>query len=117
MDDHRVETERVRGHRPIAAVLGKRPTMFTAADVCVLSGASYRQVDHWARTGYLRPRETTLETGGNGCGLRLYSPDQVLIARALRVVSAMPILQLVGEKGPPFSAEVDGVRITVEVDA
>lgn len=55
------------------------------ADVAVLAGATYRQVDHWARTGVLVP---AVEARGSGSS-RTYTTRQVQVAWALHRLSQL----------------------------
>lgn len=49
---------------------------YRTADVVAITGASYRQVDYWARTGIL-----TLDRARPGCGCaRRWRPEQVRTA-------------------------------------
>jgi hypothetical protein len=52
-----------------------------AGDAHVLAGISYRQLDHWARQGWVTP---SVDAGEGRSGRRLYSPDDVVRLDLLR---------------------------------
>ena len=52
----------------------------TAPDAFRLAGITYRQLDYWARRGWVAP---SVEAGTGRPGRRLYSPDDVLRLAAL----------------------------------
>ena len=52
----------------------------TAPDAFRLAGITYRQLDYWARRGWVAP---SIEAGTGRPGRRLYSPDDVLRLAAL----------------------------------
>ena len=51
---------------------------FTSKNVIMLTGVSYRQLDHWDRIGFIKP--SVLNASGKGSG-RLYSFKDVLNIR------------------------------------
>ena len=61
---------------------------FTSKEVVILTGVSYRQLDHWDRIGLIKP--SVLAASGKGSG-RLYSFKDVLnikVAKQLRDAGA-----------------------------
>ena len=56
---------------------------YTTADVCRVTGATYRQVDHWARTG----RVPGQSVGPGYGGRRIWTADQVATVRLLVAAS------------------------------
>ena len=52
-----------------------------AGDAHVLAGISYRQLDHWARLGWVMP---SIDSGEGRSGRRLYSADDVVRLDLLR---------------------------------
>ena len=48
----------------------------TTVAVCHLTGMTYRQADHWATQGYLRPDEANPGSGAQ----RSWPPDEVRVA-------------------------------------
>jgi DNA-binding transcriptional MerR regulator len=48
-------------------------TSYTSAEVCAMTGASYRQVDYWARHGFIAGQATGPGTGRQ----RRWTADQV----------------------------------------
>lgn len=65
----------------------------TSAEIVKASGASYRQVDHWARNGVLVPLITVADGSGSQ---RLYREKQAYVAAALVELSK------VGVRGEPL---------------
>lgn len=59
--------------------------MFSTRRVAELSGASYRQLDYWARIGALRPE---VEANGSG-SRRRYTVRQVALARCAVLLFGM----------------------------
>ena len=53
----------------------------TSAEAARLSQITYRQLDHWARRGWIQP---SIDPGTGRSGRRLYSPEDVLRLAALR---------------------------------
>ena len=53
----------------------------SATDAHSLAGISYRQLDHWARQGWVTP---SVDSGSGRSGRRLYSPDDVVRLDLLR---------------------------------
>jgi len=54
--------------------------MLTSQEVCAAAGVTYRQLDHWARLGWLQP-EPRIETGsGNN---REWSDTEVQVVKAI----------------------------------
>lgn len=60
--------------------------MYSTKDVVLLSGLSYRQLDHYDRLGVLQP---SLASASGSSTRRRYSPLDVAIARVLYRLSAM----------------------------
>jgi DNA-binding transcriptional MerR regulator len=56
---------------------------YSSADVCVLAGCTYRQLDSWCRLGLVTPSVT--EANGQGTRRRWSSDD---VVRVRRVVAA-----------------------------
>lgn len=52
-----------------------------AGDAHALAGISYRQLDHWARQGWVTP---SVDSGEGRSGRRRYSPDDVIRLDLLR---------------------------------
>lgn len=59
--------------RPEAGVM-------STVDVCRATGASYRQLDHWVRCGYIDAHDVAAVGSGHH---RRWNPDQVSRVRAL----------------------------------
>jgi DNA-binding transcriptional MerR regulator len=57
---------------------------FSAPDVCVLAGISYRQLDYWARTDFIRP--SLKDASGSGSARRYSVSD---VDRLIAVKSAL----------------------------
>lgn len=57
------------------------PAGIVAADAHGLAGISYRQLDHWARQGWVTP---SVDPGEGRSGRRRYSPDDVVRLDLLR---------------------------------
>lgn len=55
----------------------------TASDLVALSGASYRQIDHWTRRGYLVSHERNPGKGNR----HSYSIPEMYVARVLVVIA------------------------------
>ncbi len=53
---------------------------YSSSQVCVLTGATYRQLDYWVRTGILRPE--FVEAHGSGTQRR-FAPEQVRLVRLI----------------------------------
>lgn len=92
------------------------------------AGATYRQVDYWARKGLLREAQPAMGSGSK----RLFNPQEEDRTRALAAVSyasgdarhaqggahAWWLLEAIAS-GPaegPWVVERGGVRITIEID-
>lgn len=53
---------------------------YSSSQVCTMTGATYRQLDYWVRTGILRPEYAV----ANGSGTqRRFAPDQVRLVRLI----------------------------------
>ena len=63
-----------------AVHMADRTGLLTALMVCDNAGATYRQVEHWTRRGWLL---TETPTGGGSGYAHLYAPSEAKIARAL----------------------------------
>ena len=72
-----------------------------ATQACELSGVTYRQLDYWARRGWVRP---SVDVGLGRAGRRLYGPTDVIRLGALRHFGVAGLD--VGKLGPVL-AEVD----------
>lgn len=57
------------------------PAGIVAGDAHVLAGISYRQLDHWARQGWVTP---SVDSGEGRSGRRRYSADDVIRLDLLR---------------------------------
>ena len=81
----------------------------TALEAAAAAGITYRQLDHWARQGWVTP--SVQGASGRG-GRRLYSPDDVLRLAALRHLakSGWPVAEM-GEG--LASVEVASARFVV----
>ena len=103
--------------------------LLSTVEMCRATGATYRQLDYWARTGVIRPPATVDRYGhtAEGSGFRRWwRADQIPTIRALTAVSAMAtngnghpskLMRAVGnDPNPsgPWVVEHDGLRITVE---
>jgi hypothetical protein len=67
----------------MTTVLPDRSTYVFTRDVVKATGATSRQLDHWARTGYLRPINATAGSGRP----RLWSAVDVRVAHVLVLVA------------------------------
>ena len=102
-----------------------------SGEVCDLTGASYRQLDYWARSGIITPEATTDKKGhgrptGSG-SVRWWKRTQLPTIRALVVVSDVitgnhagpsQLLRAVGQASSPrgpYVLEHEEVRITVQM--
>jgi len=56
------------------------PGGITATDACELARVTYRQLDYWARRGWVSP---SVDTGLGRAGRRLYDPSDVVRLAAL----------------------------------
>lgn len=66
----------------------KTATTLTSAEVCELTGLSYRRLDHWTRSGRLTPIVAAEGPGSQ----RLYSPAVVAeIRKLLKLIDACPM--------------------------
>lgn len=55
--------------------------VISAPEAAALAGITYRQLDHWARQGWVSP---SVDRGRGRSARRLYSPDDVVRLAALR---------------------------------
>ena len=62
-------------------ISGDLPSGIVAADAHGLAGISYRQLDHWARQGWVTP---SVDAGEGRSGRRRYSADDVVRLDLLR---------------------------------
>ncbi len=62
-------------------IIADGPTGIVAADAHGLAGISYRQLDHWARQGWVTP---SVDPGEGRSGRRRYSADDVVRLDLLR---------------------------------
>ena len=60
---------------------GRAPAGIVAGDAHELAGLSYRQLDHWARQGWVTP---SIDAGEGRSGRRRYSADDVVRLDLLR---------------------------------
>ncbi len=95
----------------------------TAKEAATLAGITYRQLDHWARQGWITP---SIQGATGRGGRRLYSADDVLRLATLRHLgkSGWPVAD-VGEQlasvvvaGARFvvATSDDGMKTCVDVD-
>ncbi len=79
-----------------------RPAGYSSADVCALTGCTYRQLDYWTRSGLIRP--SICEAAGYGTRRR-WSRDDLGKVRRLRqagelvrgrLVAALDHLETIG---------------------
>jgi hypothetical protein len=102
----------------------------SSGEVCEQTGATYRQLDYWARAGIIRPEAHTDHHGrpAEGSGTRRWwLRSQLPTIRALVALSdtttgtgnhPSQILRAVGRSPNPrgpWILEQDGVRITVQL--
>jgi hypothetical protein len=74
-----------------------------------LAGVSYRQLDYWARLGYLRPQHA----GGSGYW-RQWSDDELLVARKMGALVAAGVGLATAERVARGASDVgNGVRIEI----
>lgn len=66
---------------PKASQVISAPQGIVAGDAHALAGISYRQLDHWARQGWVTP---SIDSGEGRSGRRLYSADDVVRLDLLR---------------------------------
>lgn len=94
--------------------------LISTPEMCDLSGATFRQLDYWARAGLLVP---TAEARGSGTR-RGYSTNQVGRATALTAVSDLThggphgrsrLLAEVAETEPPWQLRHGRITITVDL--
>jgi hypothetical protein len=94
--------------------------LLSTPELCYLTGASYRQIDYWTRTGVLTPAVPATGQGSErGWSEASIAPCRALVALSIasgsnrRYSSLLP--DQIGSQPPPWSVVVNGVRITVEV--
>jgi DNA-binding transcriptional MerR regulator len=94
--------------------------LLTTPQVCAITGASYRQIDYWARTGMVSP---DVEAAGSG-SRRGWHPDQLPKIKALAVLShalygykssLMRELAAADADAGPWQFTANGVLITIHV--
>jgi DNA-binding transcriptional MerR regulator len=56
---------------------------FRAPQACQIAGVTYRQLDYWARTDFIRP---SVDSGKGSGSQRRYSYDDVLLLAAARAM-------------------------------
>lgn len=66
--------------------------LWGSRELCRRSGASYRQVDHWVRRGYLLPADSGAGSGTS----RLFAENEVVVARFLAMWSGAFTTQAAG---------------------
>ena len=71
----------------------------SAADAHTLAGISYRQLDHWARQGWVTP---SVDAGEGRSGRRLYTQDDVVRLSLLRHLAQSKVNPAVA--GPQVAA-------------
>jgi MerR-like DNA binding protein len=90
--------------------MGRRVTATTAAGWARAAGITYRQLDYWARMGYLRPSQPAPGSGN----WRRWSADErrvaVTMARLVSAGVAVPVAARVA-RAAVNEAEVDGLAI------
>lgn len=87
------------------------------------TGATYRQIDYWRRTGRIVP-----VIDAQGCGSKVIF-DEAIVPR-VRAMAALShfvaggydrgpieLFEVIGRSDGPWSIETNGVRLTVEVVA
>lgn len=99
-----------------------REPWLSSAEVCHLTGATYRQLDYWDRTHVIR---AAVPAQGSGTR-RQWSPDQLRRIRALVALSALlglgrggvddSLSRIVPSGEPPWVIRRSGVTVTVEFD-
>ncbi len=90
---------------PVGAAGSVSAEGFSAPQVCVLAGLSYRRVDYWARTGLLEP---SLQAA-HGCGSRRrYSYRDVVQLKVIRrLLDAQVSLRLIRQAVAFLRTELD----------
>jgi hypothetical protein len=105
--------------------------LLTSAELCELTGATYRQIDYWTRVGILKPAQITGRTRGEaqlaeGSGSRRWwrASDAKKVGAMVAVSAATVgnqtgpsrLLQIIGrsDEGGPWVCDEGGYRITVK---
>jgi hypothetical protein len=79
-------------------------TTYSASDLVRLTGATYRQVDYWARTHLLVPSGRA----ANGCGSRReYSPVDLDLCRMLVSLNSVAPLQIARDVAPALRSVLE----------
>lgn len=88
------------------------PQALSSVDVTRITGATYRQLDHWTRRGYLRPAEPTPGTGVP----RSWPPQEVEVARVMaRLVTAGVVPDRAAAVAREHVARGGGDQVVIEV--
>jgi hypothetical protein len=69
----------------VAEETARNPAPYATSEVVEMTGATFRQLDHWSRRGYVRPLNPTSGSGVQ----RQWSPLDIRVARALLSVSKL----------------------------
>jgi len=69
-----------------AAVLERLAVAYTSAEIVAAAGCTYRQLDYWARVGYVTP--SIREAAGQG-SQRLWSADDLDDVRRMTAAAAV----------------------------
>jgi hypothetical protein len=95
--------------------------LLSTAEAAIRSGASYRQLDYWTRTGLVSP---AVDSPGSGTPRR-WSPGQIPTLTALAAISTMfdgrppsDLMRTVADQpGPIWEIRIrPWARITIEID-
>lgn len=90
---------------------------YTGPDLAAVAGITYRQLDHWCRTGYLHPLESTPGSGK----VRAFPPSDVALASLVKRLLDAGMLprqafDLAHELLEHGGAEFAGIRIDLPQD-
>lgn len=100
-----------RGKIPSAPALVRGPRLpiqgLTSRDLVEQTGATYRQIDYWTRTGRI---SATIPANGSGSS-RGYDPS---IVPRIKAILALTKLAIPDTDGPPWTVTVDDVQFTIE---
>lgn len=95
----------------------------TSVDACLQTGATYRQLDYWARIGLIFP----LGVGNPGSGYRRrWDPSSIPGIKRMVALSSLfdqknrdllrPVLRRIALGDDEITAEVNGIRISIILD-
>lgn len=92
-------------HSAASTVSPPPPVSYSSADVCALTGATYRQLDYWCRVGLVAPSVTA--AAGYGSRRRWSSSDvdavrRVAAAAGLSRAAIIDVLELLD--APPIAS-------------